>query len=149
MESRDVITVLVIVLMIVLLYMYMEGLKNDANVRLFAVKQPGTPLVIWFHKETCPWCVKMKEEYMRFKRNMRSSGAAFVEIELNKLKEKFDKVTQDFYMALFNSGPQTVPYVIAVYKGQIYPYNGDRTAADLEKWVMSVPSIAPGTPAKE
>lgn len=140
MSTADIIIALIILVIIVYFYAAAYAKKNDSDVKAFAEKQPDEPLVIWFHKKSCPWCVKMKKDFAKFKKSVGASTKV-IAVEMDELKSNFDQKVHDFYMALFDQGPKTVPYVLAVYRGILVPYDGDRSAADLTKWAVGIPNL--------
>lgn len=110
--------VLAVILIAVILYS-----KKNYNQTCKSGSGMGT-VVFRFHKPTCPWCVKSKDAWEKFKPWAYKNGINAVEEDITNVKENADKY-----------GVTSVPTVIMVRDGKmISKHEGPRTPEGYINW---------------
>lgn len=114
MNQPQVVCIVVAVLLLIWMWCQMS------SVRVYRFYRPG-----------CPWCVKSKDEWDKFKRQNILTGVKCVDVNLDNKESdsKVKKLADTFVVS-------KVPTVMAVYDdGLITKHDGDRTAEGYKRWL--------------
>lgn len=110
-----------VLLLLVALYFFMKRGRMEG----FSTET----VVTYFFMPNCPWCQKFKPEWDKFKAEADASGIKTEEIDATD--DKNAKLVSD-------KGVTGFPTVIVTVAGKDNEYNGERTAADLMKFVKGL-----------
>lgn len=104
---------LLIILLIVLIYIIWNNMCKP---------------VYWFYRLSCPYCVKMHDEWKRFKGMTMFSMVKPIEIDITKPENK--DIVDKYQIS-------SVPQLIKIEKNIPIIYDGDRVAEDIYQWACS------------
>ena len=81
--------------------------------------------VYWFFRESCPYCIQMKDEWVQFKYMTTISMILPIDIDITTLD---GQAMSKIY------GVSSVPTLIKIDDGRPSIYDGDRNALDIYLW---------------
>ena len=114
---------IIAIVVILILYNYYD------TGRFEGYKNLNKTVIYWFHRPSCPHCVKMEGEWNKLTKS-GLSDTTFELIDVNTADEKNNVLAADY-------GVESVPHIVKVLpNGKREVYNGSRTATAMKEWVL-------------
>jgi thiol-disulfide isomerase/thioredoxin len=127
-DNKKLIPLIVLVLVVVIYFVILWiGKLGDKK-----YEWPGDdemPVVLWFHKKSCPYCVQMAGEYQAAKDAYKADVGKklnFVDVDLEDIQKLPDEKKNRYLNIFSRTSGGTVPYICMSYKNQIIGF-GDTT----------------------
>lgn len=93
---------------------------------LFLYRKAYAKPIYWFYRKSCGYCRKMEPEWEKFENRMAMSLKIKC-IKIDTADDRNSRIVRDFDI-------QSVPTIYKIDNGVRYKYEGDRIAAEFEKW---------------
>jgi thiol-disulfide isomerase/thioredoxin len=84
--------------------------------------------IYWFHRNSCPACMSMKPEWIKFENLTNMSMIKTIRVETDDPRNQ--KLAENFQVS-------SVPHIVKVHGEIREVFKGDRTAGQLLSWAKS------------